>query len=342
MLRILALVGAAALLLPSACSSDPSGTCEENDDCASGVCWPDKTCAPVGADVADAIFVPPDVTPTDTEVAADSASPTDTLAGDTGGAGDTASPTDTAVATDTATGPTCVANSDHVITRGEVPYGVPGSVRFRAAEDVPFDTHPTYGSQGELHWDLARAFEGDADVVVAVTAPGAHWFGADYPDATFVRPLGQASDPEDGLLGIYRDAEDGVYLLGIASPTADGLRTQVTYDPPAKMLAFPIQEGASWETDSQVAGTWKGNPLFATDNWHGAYQLDGTVGTPAGTFPATRVVIGVYRWIGASFYVDVRHLFLVECRGVVGEVQGLDNDGGPELATAELLRRIAP
>lgn len=339
MRAISALLTAAALTLATGCSSDPSSTCEVNGDCASGVCWPDKTCAPAGADVADAIFVPPDIVASDTAAtdgASDSATPADTSV-----TADTTAAVDTSVAADTSA-TSCVANGDHVITRDEVPYEVPRTMNLRVAVDATFDTHPTYGDGGELHWDLAQAFDGDADVVGEVTTPAGHWFAADYPDATFVRPLGQASDPGDGLLGVYRDADDGVYLLGIASPSADGLQTKIIYDPQVKMLAFPIEEGASWETDSEVVGTWKGNPLFATENWHGAYQLDGTVGTPAGTFPATRVIIGVYRWIGASFYLDVRHLFISECRGVVAEIQGHDNDGGPELATAELIGRLAP
>jgi len=340
MLRTAALAATlvAGLFASPGCSTEPSETCAVNADCASGICWPDKTCAPVGADVADAIFVPPDIVTTDTATASDTVASSDTLTTDTGTQSDTAAPVDT-TPVDTSTGPSCVANNDHVITRGEVPFGAPRAVTMRIATDATFDTRPTYGSQGELHWNLAQAFDGETDVSVAIVDPATQWFAEYYPDATYARPLGQGSNPEDGLLGVFKDEEDGVYLLGFVSPTSDGLKTQLTYDPPAKFLAFPIQEGASWETEVAVAGFFLCNPLAATENWHGAFQLDGSVGTPAGTFPAVRVVVGLYRWVGASFYLDVRHLFLVECQGVVGEVQGHDNDGGPELVTAEEIRR---
>ncbi|PKN56630.1 MAG: hypothetical protein CVU56_15170 [Deltaproteobacteria bacterium HGW-Deltaproteobacteria-14] len=345
MLRPIALFSAPLLMLSmslagGACSADPAASCRVNADCASGVCNADQTCAVVSQDARDAIFVPPDVVaPSDTVAPVDTAGGTDSQApADTSAAADTAAPADTAPPADTATGPGCVPNGDHVVTRDEVSF-VPGTqLRLRVASDVAFDTRPTTSAAGDLRWDLAQNFDGDANLTVPLLDPSAQWFGASFPTATYATRRSAG----DELLGVFRADDDALYLLGVVSPADGAARTELVYDPPAKMLSFPLEAGTSWETDSQVSGLSNGAWTYATENWHVSVDLDGTVETPAGAFGAVRLIVGLYRWFNGSFYVEVQQVFVAECEGTVAVVKGHGNDGGPELATASEIRRRTP
>ena len=319
----------ALLALPLlACSGDTVAPCTVAADCASGVCLPDGTCA-APADAAD----------TRNDDAAETSNPSDgdTLAAEveTDLADDGASPdvADTADGAET-TPVTCLPNGDGRITRAEVPIAPDLHATFLVAEHVAFDSRGT--PDGDPRWDLAQAFEGDMRVLVETLDPAPLWFGPSFPTATYATRL--AGD----LLGVFEARDDGLYLLGVVS-SADGLlRTELAYDPPARILAYPLALDASWTTTSTVTGLTNGVVSLATETYEGRVDARGTLATPFADFDVLRAVVALDRWVGGALYFEVQQLFVSECFGTVASLRSEAYEAGPELTTAAELRRLSP
>src|SRR5258705_111560 len=87
-----------------------------------------------------------------------------------------------------------------------------------------------------------------------VDASGGSDAPSDFASATYAAPLAASSD----LVGVFRVASDRVELLGVVSPDAGPTRTELTYDPPARILALPFGAASSWTSTSTVSGIAQG------------------------------------------------------------------------------------
>jgi len=328
-----------------ACSGDDVAPCTVPADCASGVCRADGTCAPPADADADVVFVPdvqfPDGTSGDAS-AADGATGED--AGDGGGgdtasadgaSGDTSAPVDAA---DTGEPQVCAPNHDGVVTRAEVPI-MPGlQATYAVASDVSFETAGVADAGGVLHWDLAQTFSGEQKVLVQTLDPADFWFGASFADATYAARLSESDD----LIGVFRADDDGLYLLGVVSPEDGLLRTELAYDPPAQLLAYPLSVGTTWTSTSSVTGLTDGVWTVATETYEGDVDVAGVLSTPFAEFEVLRAVVSLDRWIGVVLYYEVQHLFVTECFGTVGSIRSDSYESGPEFDTAAEIRRLSP
>lgn len=324
------------LLMLAACS-DGVAPCSVAADCASGECRADGTCAPVDTATADpdATSAPDggdaaDATTTDD---ADATGIVDTQAGDTT-SGDAA--TD---AQSDGTSGVCTPNRDGTITRAELPLGAGLHATFAIAEDVAVDTVGTPDEDGAPVWDFGAALPGDERVIIEALDPSTRWFGDTFPDATYAARLSQDED----LLGVFRVTPTALQLLAVVSPDDGLFRTELTYDPPATLLAFPLTKGATWTSVSDVSGLTSGTPTaFVSETYTGRVDEAGTVKTPFGAFPALRAVVELDRLVGAVPYSEVQHLYVAECFGTVASVRSEAYASGPEIEQAAEIRRLAP
>lgn len=331
-----------SLMCLAACGEDEAGPCRVAADCASGICLPDGRCALFPDDDGE-VFVPDmsdaesdgadinDTTPADT-------APSDTMADTT--ASDTTTPetTDTTDTTgpDTDTIQSCLPNRDGLITRAEVPVAPNLQATYLVATDVDFDTR---GDTNETpRWDLAQSFAGDTKVLVTTLDPTDTWYGPLFPSATYATKLADDGD----LLGVFEAKDDGLYLLGVVSPEDGLFRTELTYDPPARLVAYPLEIDTSWTSTSSVSGLTSGVLTFASETYEGLVDARGTLGTPFAEFDALRVVLTLDRWVGAALFFDVSHLFVTECFGTVATLRSESYVTGPEMTTLSSLRRLSP
>jgi hypothetical protein len=318
------LSGLLALALGTvACGGDTLSPCSVPADCASGVCLPDGTCAAPTPDAevdTNSVLFPdaPDI------IASDSAEP-DTLADISRDA-----------TPDTGPSPACLPDGDGLITRAEIPIAPELRATWLIAKNASFETAGTPNTTPR--WDLSTAFPGDARVLLETRAPSSFWFAEVFPTASYASLLEVGGD----LFGAFEARNDGLYLLGVASET-DGLtRTELVYDPPAKLMSFPLELDASWTTTSTITGLTNGVPSLVTETWTGKVDARGEVSTPFADFDALRINLRLDRLVGAVPYFEVQHLFVSECFGTVASLRSEGYVAGPEFSDAAELRRLAP
>ena len=331
------------------CGEDEAGPCRVAADCASGVCLPDGRCA-LFPDGDGEVLVPDGGEITDGETPADGLDASEVEPGDTGDTGDTdpAEVADTDGQPDTSdtalpdgndvsdTSGTCLPQGDGRVTRAEVPIAPGLQATFLIASDVEFDTRGD--SEAAVRWDLQQSFAGDTRVLVSTLDPSDTWYGPLFPTATYATRLTDGQD----LLGVFEAKDDGLYLLGVVSPEDGLFRTELTYDPPARLMAYPLELDTSWTSTSSVSGLTSGVLTFASETYEGLVDARGVLSTPFADFDALRVILTLDRWVGAALYFDVSHLFVTECFGTVATLRSESYVSGPEMTTVGELRRLSP
>lgn len=334
------IVVSALALAAAACGEDESGPCRVAADCASGVCLPDGRCAlfPEGdgevlvPDAPDGEVPDGETSDDATEVEPGDVDTADTGAGDIADSSETAAPdTDGSDTTQS-----CLPQGDGRVTRAEVPIAPGLQATFLVASDVDFDTRGD--AQAAVRWDLEQSFAGDSKVLVTTLDPVDTWYGPLFPTATYATRLAEGQD----LLGVFEAKDDGLYLLGVVSPEDGLFRTELTYDPPARLMAYPLELDTSWTSTSSVSGLSSGVLTFASETYEGLVDARGVLSTPFADFDALRVVLTLDRWVGAALYFDVSQLFVTECFGTVATLRSEAYVSGPEMTTVGELRRLSP
>ena len=320
---------AALLALGQGCSpAEPA--CRVGADCASGVCLRDGTCQqPALAGGADAGG-----------------------GGATGGGGGGSAGGGSGGGQGGATGggtgggsdggqPSCTPNADGTITRAEVFTQAGLHATFKVSTQTSFDTAGAAQADGGRLWDMTPALSGDQNVLVTTEPITGKWFEANYPGASYVAPLGQGTD----LLAVFQSSADGLYLLGVASPTDTVMKTRLTYDPAVKVLAFPMSAGSTWSTTSTVTGYYNGVliAVLQKDDYTNTVDRTGEVITPFARFPVLRVRTLMNRTANLVPILTLRtFMFVTECFGTVATVTSTDNESSTEFTTAKEVRRLTP
>jgi hypothetical protein len=180
----------------------------------------------------------------------------------------------------------CRPNNDGVITAAEMPVAAGLVVRstFLTSGQTPF------AGQGEMvggvrQWDLSGDLPGDHPFVLEVRPLEGMWFASKFPNATFYMRLQEQQE----LLGVFEATDDGLLMLGAVSPTDGLLRTELTYDPPAKVIVYPLAVGKSWSSTSTASGVTDGVLTSVVQTLSVKVDLEGDIKTPLGTFHALRV-----------------------------------------------------
>src|SRR3954468_19040297 len=179
---------------------------------------------------------------------------------------------------------TCIPNHDGVIARSEVPLAAGAMASFRIATDATWNTAGHANSDGTRTWDLSGQLANDADTPVALGSPQGTWWQPDFAGASYSAVLASGSD----LQGVFAIDNNGVTLLGVVSPSGGATKTELTYDPPAKILAFPFMAGSTWMSTSTVSGYVQGVFGAYTEKYESSVDYVGTMTTPYGPFPVLR------------------------------------------------------
>jgi hypothetical protein len=204
---------------------------------------------------------------------------------------------------------------------------------------VDLDGEPA--DDGVLVWDLSAEHDDDLAVDVALTPLAGTWFADAFEGASYASPF----TPDDpALLGVYRRAPDGLYLLGYASAAPDV--TLVRYHEPTRVLALPLLLGLAESQATTATGTYAGNPWFTSeDSFVTLVDAQGRVRTPAGTFEVLRLRTAFESRVAVPYppfvlvTASVRYTFVAPCLGPVAVVTRADDDaeGADSLARLGLL-----
>jgi hypothetical protein len=233
----------------------------------------------------------------------------------------------------------CVPNHDGTISAAEIPLAAGRTAKFRIATSATWNTAGQSSLDGSRTWDLSGALANDADQMLALSSPSGTWWRADFPTATYATPLAAGSD----LLGVFAVGSASVTLLGVVSPTAGATKTELTYDPPAEILAIPMQAGSTWSSTSTVSGYAQGVLAAYTEAYTSRVDQVGTMMTPYGAFPVLRVATDLQRTSGAALLLSNRTFaWIAECFGPVATVRSADFETSAEFSSDAEVRRLAP
>jgi hypothetical protein len=285
------------------CGGGSSDTCTTDDQCTSHFCRADGTCGPAG------------------EI--DGGSGSNTGSDDAGNSG------------------LCTPNHDGKISANEVPLAAGKMANYRIATSATWSTAGAAGSGGMRTWSLAGALANDADQPVALAAPAATWWAADtgFATATYWVTLQAGSD----LIGVFHVDATGVTLLGVVSPTGTYPYTEITYDPPARILAVPFGASDTWTSTSTVSGYVSGVVANYTEKYVSNVDQTGTMTTPYGDFPVLRVGTVLTQAQVGTVYRTVRsYAWIAECFGSVATATSQDNETGTEFSSDAEVRRLIP
>ena len=300
---------AAAALFGACANSDPAG-CKVGADCVSGVCNADGTCE-----------------------AASTTTSSDGGAGGSGGSGATGGGGQGG----SGGSPFCQPNEDGTLTAAELPFAAGLSATYRVAANATFDTTGQMEA-GARTWDLTPMFSGDHSVLVETAAPTGAWWANDFAGATYATRLSDSAD----LLGVFEVKADGLFLLGVVSPEDGFTATNLEYEPPVKVLAFPMKEGDTWETTSTVSGLASGVAAFYYETYESTVDASGVAKTPYADFPVLRVGTDLTRTLGALVTTTRTYSFATECFGTVATVVSQTNELDAEFTDVSELRRLTP
>jgi len=312
-MRPLLLLAAASLLLIACSDNEAEVQCRVGADCASGVCLSDGTCAlPQPGPDADK----------DQSTSEDAAE----------------EPADLPDANDAESSSTsCKPNLDGVIARDEIPLQAGLNAKFKIATDVDIDTHGV-DQGGTLTWDYSIALPGDHLTILELQKIDSLWFAPKFPTATYAARLSESAD----LLGVFQITDDQLLLLGVVSP-ADGMtRTELKYEPAVVVLQFPIEQGKTWSTNSQVSGVAMGVASLYSEKYESQVDAKGNLITPLSTFPVQRVRTLLTRTVGVMTTTTRSFSFATECFGTVATISSASNESAEEFTKAAEIRRLSP
>lgn len=324
-------VGRVALfcLLSSAvcCAPDDGRSCFVGADCESGVCLANGQCAmsttEADAEVPVADASSPSV---DAEVAMDGGTTTPDAGHsedarpnnpDTGSVG-------------------CRPNHDGRIEASEIDFAANRTAPFRVATDVMVDTAGVLETDGTRTWDFSGTYPNDVAVQKQTLSVEGEWYQDSFPSATYAARLSEAND----TLGVFQVTSDALLLLGVVSPEDGVTRTELVYDPPAKILAIPLVLGESFSSESVVTGLFEGLVTNVTEAYSSTVDSQGVFKTTFGDFPVLRVRTLLTRTV---FFTDTtvrQQAFVSECFGVVGSVTSFDNVSEEDFDRARELTRF--
>lgn len=233
----------------------------------------------------------------------------------------------------------CTPNHDGMITAAELPLAAGQMANFRIAQSATWNTAGTANTDGSRSWDLSGQLSGDADTAVALAAPSGAWWAADFTGASYATPLSASSD----LLGVFKYDATGLTLLGVVSPSGGTTKTELTYDPPAKIVALPFMAGSTWTSTSSVSGYAEGVISAYSEEYDSSVDQVGTMKTPFGTFPVLRIATDLTRTAALTTLLTNRTFsWPAECAGIVATVQSQSFESGAEFSDDAEVRRLAP
>ena len=305
-------VAAMAVLAAAACSSSAT-QCRVGADCASGVCNSSGHCVPASSSHVDSGVVGK----TDSGMTIEDGATFDAPVTDTG---------------------TCVPNHDGTILREEVPMLAGLHANFEIAENVTVDSAGVMNGNGTRSWDLSGGLSGDHTVLVTTDAPTGQWFSAQFTSATYTTKLSDTAT----LLGVFEGTAAALLLQGVVSPSSGTGQTELTYNPPAKVLGVPMTLGTTWSSTSNITGMAEGLVSDYFEQYVSKVDAQGTLKIPYGTFDVLRVQTTLTRTVGGVPTVTQSFAFVAECFGPIASLTSQTDETKTEFTSAAEARRLTP
>jgi hypothetical protein len=231
----------------------------------------------------------------------------------------------------------CSPNGDGTVTREEVPLAAGLQAKFRVASNVMFDTAGA-DVAGTTTWDLSTMFAGDKSTLLETQPLAGQWFEPLFPGASYASRLTDSAD----VLGVFEITGDALLLRGVVSPTDGVTRTELAYEPPVKVLAFPLTAGAAWSTTSTVTGLLNGVYGVLYETYDAKVDARGDAITPFATFDVLRVGTSLTRTAGALVTTQRTYAFVAECFGTVAVLRSNVNELGTEFSSVAEVQRLTP
>jgi hypothetical protein len=297
----------------AACSSDAARQCNAGADCASGACNADGTCVAVATNGNDA-----STSLTDSGTKSDSSS----------------------TYVEDASMLACASGDAGILTHDDVPLAAGLSATFRIATNETIDTAGTDNGDGTKSWDFSGALASDHDQIVSTLSPSGTWWTSSFATATYASTLSSTAT----TLGVFDYGTNALTLVGVVSPTSDGVtETKLTYATPIPILNFPLHNGQTWSTTSNVSGTLSGVASFYSEEYDSSVDAIGTVKTPYGTFAALRVNTLLTQ---ASINKTRTYAWVTGCFGTIAKATSASTSNGTapgdDFSQAAELERLAP
>lgn len=232
----------------------------------------------------------------------------------------------------------CLPDLDGRLVAAEVPVVLDTPVDYYVGANVAVDVAGA-GSGDTRRWDWSMERASDDVEPTLAGALGTRWYAGSFPGGQFVAPAA------GGLDGIYAKDEQGVYLLGLASPTEGTSRTLLRYAAPVAVLRFPLTAGATWtEVGTITGGTLNGLPYNGTDTYEQAADARGELHLPYVRFTdalRVRTLVTSRPAVGGGMTTRRQVGFWSECFGEVGRATSKANEAAADFTTAESQRRLA-
>lgn len=231
----------------------------------------------------------------------------------------------------------CSPGHDGIVTRDEVPLAAGLDAKLRIATDI---TLSTAGEDvgGVTTWDMSGALDGDHTVLIETLPIEGAWYADDFAGATYAAKLTDDSD----LLGVFELTDDAVLLRGVVSPDSGLYETNLAYDPPVVVLQFPLQEGATWTTDSTVSGTAQGVFSVYYETYDSQVDGRGDAITPFATFDVLRVRVDLTRTVGVLITTQTTFAFVAECFGTIAKMTSQIDETSAEFSDISEIQRLTP
>ncbi len=222
---------------------------------------------------------------------------------------DAGMPSDGMASGDAGSGSLCTPNLDGIIEANELPLAAGKTANYLIATNPTWNTAGSAAANNERDWDLSGALSGDTSTPVSLASPSGAWWASDFGSATYATVLSSSST----LLGVFHVDTTGVTLLGVVSPSGGAGSTELTYSPPARILAVPFMAGSTWTSTSTVSAD--GVPSY-TEEYDSTVDEVGTMKTPYGSFPVLRVATNLIR---ADIADSRTFAWVAECFGSVAQ-----------------------
>jgi hypothetical protein len=138
------------------------------------------------------------------------------------------------------------------------------------------------------------------------------------------------SDGDAGTIDADPDQPDGP--AAGCSPDHDGT---------IRRDELPLTPSLTWSVDTTITGLAQGFSSFYTESYESRVDALGTMDTPYGAFPVSRVAVDLTRNTGV---ISTRRsfAFIAECYSTIATVVSQDYEDGAEFTDAAEVRRLAP
>jgi hypothetical protein len=238
-------------------------------------------------------------------------------------------------------GLSCLPNLDGHIDSSELRASIGTAAHYLVSTETPVSLGGSVDASGRRRWDLSAPQNGERAVTLTGIALAGAWFADTFPTAELAVPL----DADATLYGVYRQDDQALWLLGIASadPSPPEGKTLLVYDTPIAALRFPLADGMAWSSSGQITGgTLRGGPYAGRDTYDLRVDGAGEVDVPEFTVTQAlrvRATVTVAPAAGNPV-VHKQTSFFFECFGEVARATSHDGETQDDFTTAAELRRL--